>query len=125
PATGTYSQCLEPNSADRMLRRAAVGGCYPGGSADAARAELDADPWSRRPRGLGHGVLPGALAAAAHYDQVAVPEAVPQRAVIAASAGAGADVGPRPEQQRSRGAQRHDRDHCVLGASAPDGVPVP
>jgi hypothetical protein len=45
-----------------------------GGSGDAGGAELDADPGPDRPRGLGNGVLPGALAGPAHDDQVAVPE---------------------------------------------------
>src|SRR5882672_9143371 len=45
-------------------------------SADAPGTELDADPRARRPRRLRDGVLPGPLAAAAHDDEVAVPEAV-------------------------------------------------
>src|ERR1700722_15590840 len=46
------------------------------GSADAARPELDADSRPDRPGRFGHAVLPGPLAAAAHDDEVAVPEAV-------------------------------------------------
>src|ERR1700678_2711505 len=41
-------------------------------SADAAGPELDADARAGRPGCLGDGVFPGALAAAAHDDQVAV-----------------------------------------------------
>jgi len=89
---------------------------------DAARAELDADPRPRGTRRLGHGVLPGPLAAAAHDEQVTMPEVVSQRAVIApAVTGAGA----RAEQQRARRPQGQDGDHRVLGAAAPDGVAVP
>ncbi|MGH3276055.1 MAG: hypothetical protein ACRDNZ_17235 [Streptosporangiaceae bacterium] len=44
------------------------------GLADAARAELDADPRANRAGRLGHGVLPGALAAAAHDEQIAVAD---------------------------------------------------
>ena len=43
------------------------------GLADVVRAELDADPWAGRPRRLRYRVLPGALAGAAHHQQVAVP----------------------------------------------------
>src|SRR5487761_439443 len=48
-------------------------------SADAAGPELDAVAGSCRAGRLGHGVLPGALAAAAHHEQVPVPEHVAQR----------------------------------------------
>src|SRR6266480_4876056 len=47
--------------------------------ADAAGAELHADPGASGPRGLGDGMFPGALAAAAHHQQVAMAEAVAER----------------------------------------------
>src|SRR5262249_48323693 len=47
--------------------------------ADAAWAELHADPRTGGPGGLGDRVFPGALAAAAHDQQVAVAEVVPDR----------------------------------------------
>src|SRR6185437_14526464 len=79
-------------------------------------AELDADPRPHRPRGLGYGVLPGALAGTAHDHEVAVAELVPQ----------GLPATPaRTQQQRAWGAEGEDRDHRVLGAAAPDGVAVP
>src|SRR4051794_26486119 len=40
------------------------------GSGDAGRPELDAHPWADRPRRLRDAVLPGALARAAHDDEV-------------------------------------------------------
>src|ERR1700722_12186507 len=102
-------------------------------SADAAWTELDADPWAGRAGRLGHGVLPGALAAAAHDDEVPVPEVVPDGADTSADAvittlpGTGAlpGAGPWAQQQRPRLAERDDRDHGVLGRAAPDGVAVP
>lgn len=45
-------------------------------SADPAGPELDADPRADRARRLGDAVLPGALAGAAHHDQVAGAERV-------------------------------------------------
>ena len=84
-------------------------------SAHPARAELHADPRSDRLGRLRHGVLPGALAAAAHDQQVAVTDLEPQRRATA----------PRAQQQRPRRAQRHDGDHGVLGPAAPDRVAVP
>ncbi len=65
--------------------------------------------------GLGHRVLPRALARAAHDEQVAVPE--PERPAGATAA--------RPQQQRAGGAERHDRDEGVLAGAAPDRVAVP
>src|ERR1700744_4886888 len=52
------------------------GGGVPAASAHVARPELHADPRPGRPGRLGHRVLPGPLAAAAHHQQVAVPELV-------------------------------------------------
>src|SRR5205823_3225851 len=87
----------------------------PRGSADAPWAELDADARAGRPGGLGYRVLPGALAAAAHDEQVAVTHLVPDGRAAAA----------RTQRQRPRGADGKDRDHGVLGRAAPDGVAVP
>jgi CRP/FNR family transcriptional regulator, cyclic AMP receptor protein len=72
---------------------------------DPVRPELDADPRACGARGLGDGVLPGALAAAPHDEQVAVPDAVAQRAVAPALVAGAGDTGARTEQQRSRGTQ--------------------
>lgn len=72
----------------------------------------------RGPTGLGglrYRVVPGALAAAAHHDQVAVPELVPHCMAAAA----------RSQQQRARRADRDDRHHRVDVAPAPDPVAVP
>jgi len=49
------------------------------GSAHAAGPELHADPRPDRLGRLGDGMLPCALAAAAHDQQVAVPDLEPQR----------------------------------------------
>ena len=83
--------------------------------AHAARPELDADPRPDRPGGLRDRVLPGALAGAAHHDQVAVAELVPDGRAAAAG----------PQQERPGRAERDDRDHGVLGLAAADGVAVP
>jgi hypothetical protein len=64
-------------------------------SADAVWAELGADAGSDRSCGFRHGVIPGALAASAHHQQVAVPEFVAQ--CRAAAAG--------PEREGPRGAE--------------------
>jgi hypothetical protein len=53
-------------------------------SADAAGAELGADAGSDRSCGFRDGVVPGALAASAHHQQVAVPEFVAQYRAAAA-----------------------------------------
>src|ERR1700733_4079078 len=90
-------------------------------SAHAPRTELDTDPRAGRTGRLGHGVLPGALAAAAHDDEVSVPEVVPAAAGVLAGAGAAA----RPQQQRAVLAERDDGDHRVLRRTTPDGVAVP
>ncbi len=49
-----------------------------------ARPELDGDPWSDRLGGLRYGVFPGALARAAHHDEVAQAQGVAEG--LAASA---------------------------------------
>src|SRR5689334_11440679 len=84
-------------------------------SEDVEGPELHRDP---RPgvRDLGDGVLPRALAGAAHHDQVAVAHLDHHR-VGAAQAGA--------EVQLARIAERDDRDHRVGGLAAADGVAVP
>src|ERR1022692_910810 len=94
---------------------AAVSGLRAAGSADSARPELDADTRSGRAGGLGYGVLPGALATAAHHQEIAMAEVMAQRRAAAA----------RAEQQRARRADRDDRDHGVRGLAASDGVAVP
>src|SRR4051812_40076410 len=48
-------------------------------SAHPARAELDTDPRPDRLARLGNRVVPGALAGAAHHDQVTVPQREPVR----------------------------------------------
>src|SRR5690348_3964229 len=73
--------------------------------AHSAGTELNADPRPDRLGGLRHGVLPGALAAAAHDQQVAVPDLEPQRPLPSLA---------RPQQQRPRRAQRQDGHHGVL-----------
>src|ERR1017187_5524958 len=84
-------------------------------SAHAPRPELHADPRPDRLGRLGYGVLPGALAAAAHDQQIPIPDLEPQRRATAS----------RPQRQDPWRAQRHDRDHGVLSLAAPDRVPVP
>src|SRR6266516_689769 len=76
--------------------------------ADAAGAELHADPGAGGPRGLGDGMFPGALAAAAHHQQVAMAEVVAERGTAAAW----------PQQQRPRGAERHNGHDRVLRPAA-------
>ncbi len=85
------------------------------GSADPARAELHADPRPGGPGRLGHGVLPGALAAAAHHQQVPVADLVPQRRAAT----------PGAKHQGPRRAQGQDGDHGVLRGAAADPVTVP
>src|SRR5258708_5816110 len=70
------------------------------GLANAGRAELDADPRARWLGCLGNRVLPGALASAAHYEQVAVPEQVTQRLAAAVA---------RAQPESSRVPERDDR----------------
>src|SRR4051812_45486754 len=61
-------------------------------------------------------MLPGALARAAHHQQVAVAEIVPDRASATAA---------RSEQQSARRAEDDQRDHRVVRAAPPDAVAVP
>src|SRR5258706_3234020 len=68
--------------------------------ANAGRAELDADPRARWLGCLGNRVLPGALASAAHHEQVAVPDQVTQRLAAA--------VAPA-QHESSRVPERDDR----------------
>jgi hypothetical protein len=70
---------------------------------------------SDRPVRFRHRMLPRALAAAAHDEQVAVPHFVADPRVAAA----------RPQRQRARRADRNDRDHGVLNGAATDRVAVP
>ena len=67
-------------------------------SANPRRPELDADPRPHRFGGLQDGVLPGALAGAAHHDQVAAAEVEPDAAPTTV-----------PRAQRSRGPRRATR----------------
>src|SRR5690606_5648846 len=85
-------------------------------SPDAPGPELDADAGPRRAGGLGDRVFPGALATAAHDDEVAVAEVVAERAAAAAAG---------PQQQGAGEADRQDGHHGVLRAAAADGVAVP
>src|SRR6202034_701561 len=87
----------------------------PAVSANVVRPELDADPGAGRTGRLGDPVLPGPLAAAAHHDEIPVPEVVPQRRRSAVT---------RAQRQRPSLAQGHDRDHGVLARPAPDRVAV-
>ena len=66
-------------------------------------------------RGLGHAVVPGALARAAHDEQVAVAGGHADRGAAAARAAARGRAAP----------DREDRDHRVLVARPPDAVAVP
>src|ERR1700739_1328422 len=84
--------------------------------ADTSRPELDTDPGPGRPGRLRDRMLPRALAAAPHPQQVAVADVVPEGWAPAAK---------RPEQQRAGRAQRQDRHNGVLRAAAADGVAVP
>src|SRR5262252_1502719 len=83
---------------------------------DTVRPELDADPRPGRPGRLRDGVLPGALTAAAHHQQVSMADVVAQRRSAAAR---------RTQQQRARCAERHDGDHGVLAAASANLVAVP
>src|ERR1700722_7123250 len=85
-------------------------------SPDVVGPKLDADPRSGRTGRLRYPVLPGPLAAAAHHDEIPVPQVVPERR-------AGAAV-PRSQQQRPRLPEGDDRDHRVLARAAPDRVAV-
>ena len=60
-------------------------------------------------------MFPGALAAAAHHQQVAVAEVVAERGTAAAW----------PQQQRPRGAERHNGHDRVLRPAAARRVPMP
>src|SRR5260370_1737393 len=84
--------------------------------ADVTRAELHADPRPGGFRRFRHRVLPGALTAAAHDQQIAVADVVTPRYRPAAHG---------PQQKRARGAQREDRDHGVLRAAPAHRVTVP
>ena len=84
------------------------------GSEHVQRAVLHGDP--RAGGGdLGHGVLPGALAGAAHHEQVAVAHRERQRRATAAG----------PQGQPAGVAEGHDGDHGVLAVAPPDAVAVP
>ncbi len=101
---------------DRRLRSAVRHPAYAGAFSAPRRAELDADPGPHRPRRLRDRVLPGALAASAHDDQVAVAE---RSAYGGGARPAGA------QRQMTGGAEREDRDHGVLGGAPAAGVAVP
>src|SRR3954454_8156654 len=90
----------------------------PPGSAHSAGAELNADPGPHRAGRLRDGVLPRALAGAAHHQQVPVPDGETEGLRPAGAV-------PGPEHQPTRLPERDDPDHCVLEAAAPDRVAVP
>src|SRR6478752_8842480 len=83
-------------------------------SEDVERAELHRHPWTGM-RDLGYGVLPRALARAAHDQQVAVAHLDRDRR----------PTDPRSQREPARVAEGDDRDHRVLGLAAADGVAVP
>src|SRR5664279_3563544 len=84
-------------------------------SGDSGRPELDADPGPDTTAGLGHGMFPGALAAAAHHDQIPVAERKTQPSPTTA----------RAKLQHPGGADGQDRDHGVSVRTATDSVSVP
>ena len=79
PAVTVHQRAAAP-----QLRRGAVG--VRAGFSARRRAELDADPGADRAGGLEDGVLPGALAGAAHHEQVAVADRERDRLAAAARA---------------------------------------
>src|SRR5664279_2749550 len=84
-------------------------------SGDSGRPELDADPGADATAGLGHGVFPGPLAAAAHHDQIPVAERKSQPGPATA----------RAKLQYPGGADGQDRDHGVRVRTSTDPVSVP
>ena len=87
-------------------------------SDDGGRTRNRRDAGARRAEragALGNRVLPGALAAPAHHEQVAGAEVEPERATAPA----------RAEEEPTTGAERHDRHDRVLARGTSDGVPVP
>src|SRR3954447_2582772 len=108
-----------PGPSGRLFRRRSVPGHGPRAagsrSGDSGRPVLHADPRTHGLRRLGDAVFPRALARAAHHDQVAVPQGETQ--ALSATDGA--------EQERTRGAERHDGDHGVRRPPASDAVAVP
>src|SRR5262245_12694127 len=82
----------------------------------AVRAVLDADARAGRARRLRDRVVPRALAASAHDDQVTVSQLVPQRLAAAE---------PRTQMQRAGRAHRQDRDHGVFRQAPTDAIAVP
>src|SRR5690242_21094703 len=99
--TGLTPSAMQTTSARSMV----ASGKARAVSAHSAGTELNADPRPDRLGGLRHRVLPGALAAAAHDQQVTVAHLEPQRP-LSSLAGA--------QQQRPRRAQRQDGHHGVL-----------
>ncbi len=99
----------------RILSRTDTGPGAAAGSADPARPELHADPRAGGPRRLRHRVLPGALAAATHHQQVTVADVVAQCRAAA----------PGPKQQGPWRAQGQDGHHGVLFVAPADPVAVP
>ncbi len=67
---------------------------------DALGAELDADPRSGRLRTLRNGVLPGALAGAAHHKEVAVAKQEAQRAGVPSGTSAAGGTSAAEASQR-------------------------
>src|SRR4051794_731491 len=89
-------------------------------SAGVASEDVEGPELHRDPRAgvgdLGHGVLPGPLAGAAHHDQVAVAH-LDDDAVGTSEPGAKVEL--------ARVAERDDRHHGVGGLAAADRVAVP
>src|SRR5664279_5993140 len=84
-------------------------------SGDSGRPELDADPGADATAGLGHGVFPRPLAAAAHHDQIPVAERKSQPGPTTA----------RAKLQHPGRADGQDRDHGVRVRTSTDPVSVP
>src|SRR6266496_3586468 len=90
-------------------------------SADAAGAELDADARADAAGGLGDRVFPGALARAAHHDEIAMAERVSDRRTH----GTTRPTRSRPQGQYASITDGQDGDHRVLVVPAPDPVTMP
>lgn len=99
---------------ERQVRRLELGFRADRGSADAARAILDADAGASA-AGLGDRVVPGALAGAAHHNQVAVSERESERDGPAAA---------RAERKVARVAQGRGGDHLFCMEYRPGPVTV-
>src|SRR5438874_2106237 len=93
--------------------------------ADAAGAELHADPGAGGPRGLGDGMFPGALAAAAHHQQVAMAEAVAERGTATARCAAAGRTARRTPPASPAGRRPRPRGQGHSGAPTPPAGRTP